>query len=149
MVLFSVARSLQSLAELEKRIQEQSDARQELLERIKIMESKMQHLSKMMEHAHTVTQYRSIYQYHKENPKDKKFDEEYMREIMVYKVAATEILKHYKKLPNTKELLKKLNTLDQKKSKLLSDYSNSKSALDKLFAIRRNFKTFHEITLDR
>ncbi len=103
----------QSLAQLEKSIQKKAKARQDLSDKIKMTESSMSYLSKMMEHTHTVTKYRKFYKYHKENPKDKHFENEYSAELAVYKVAAMEILKLYKKLPNTKEILKKLDELNE------------------------------------
>lgn len=140
---------LDSLAQLEQIIQKQSDSRQELLEKIKVIETKMDHLSKVMEYAHTIRQYQAIYKYHKENPKDREFEDEYFREIALYKATASEVLKHYKKLPKTKEILEMLNDLDKQKLRLMSEYKDSKTELEKLFAIRKNIKTFNENTLER
>ena len=102
-----------------------------------------------MEYAHTIRQYQAIYKYHKENPKDREFEDEYFREIALYKAAASEVLKHYKKLPKTKEILEMLNDLDKQKSGIMSEYKDSKTELEKLFAIRKNIKTFNENTLER
>jgi len=140
---------IKSLTQLEKSIQEKADARQDLSGKIKVIESKMSHLSNMMEHAHTITKYREIYKYHKENPKDKHFENEYSAELAVYKVATNEILKHYKKLPNTKEILKELDKLNEEKSKLMPEYTAIKSDMDKLFTLQKNYKTFKQNDLER
>ena len=109
----------------------------------------MSHLSEMMEHAYTVTKYREIYKYHKENPNDKNFENEYSRELAVYKVAATEILKHYKKLPNTKELLAEIDGLQEKKNTLMQEYSESKDMLNDLYLIRKNFDQYMGKEIER
>lgn len=87
--------------------------------------------------------------HHKENLKDKHFENEYSRELAVYKVAAIEVLKHYKKLPNTKEILKELNELNEEKSKLMAEYTAIKSDIDKLFTLQKNYKTFKQNDLER
>ncbi|MHC5791988.1 hypothetical protein ACYT6H_10370, partial [Streptococcus pyogenes] len=74
-------------------IQKGADKRQELQEKIKIIDDKSAQLSLVMEHAHTIKQFKEIYKYYKENPTDKQFENEYSREIALYKVAATELLK--------------------------------------------------------
>lgn len=99
-------KGIRSLSQLEKSIQEKAVARQDLNDNIKVIESKMNHLSKIMEHAHTVIKYREIYKYHKENPRDKHFENESSTELAFYKVTATEILKYYKKLLKPRKSLK-------------------------------------------
>ena len=44
-------------------------------------------------------------------------------ELSLYKIAAKEILKNYKKLPNTKEILSSLDKLQGKKNALMQEYS--------------------------
>lgn len=85
----------------------------------------------------------------KENPKDKEFENEYSRELAVYKVAATEILKHNKKLPNTKELLEEIDSLQEKKNTLMKEYSESKNMMNELFLIRKNFKQYMGKEMER
>ncbi|OXZ26352.1 hypothetical protein B9N49_09615 [Finegoldia magna] len=58
-----------------------------------------------------MNKYHEIYKYHKKNPEDTQFADEYHSELSVYKIAAKEILENYKKLPNTKEILTKLDEL--------------------------------------
>lgn len=140
---------IKSIAELDRLIQKRADIRQETTEKIKEIDTKMSHLSEMMEHAYTVTKHREFYKYHKENPNDKNFENEYSRELAVYKVAATEILKHYKKLPNTKELLVEIDGLQEKKNTLMKEYSESKDMLNDLYLIRKNFEQYMGKEIER
>ena len=98
-------------------IQERANKRQELQEKIKLIDDKSDQLATVMEHAHTIKQFKEIYKYHKDNPNDKQFENEYSREIALYKVAATDLLETYKKLPDTKELLNELDSIQEKKKK--------------------------------
>lgn len=148
-VLLLRENGIKSVAQLDKLIQEKADTRQELTEKIKGIDSKISHLSEMMEHAYTVTKYREIYRYHKENPDDKHFENEYRSELAVYKVAATEILKHYKKLPNTKEFLEKIDNLQEKKNTLMQEYSESKNMMSDLYKIRKNFESYMGKEMER
>jgi FtsZ-binding cell division protein ZapB len=102
-----------------------------------------------MEHAHTIKQFKEIYKYYKENPTDKQFENEYSREIALYKVAATELLKTYKQLPDTKEILAELDTLQEKKNTLMQEYSESKTNMDDLFTIRKNFEQYMGKEMER
>ena len=148
-VLLLRENGINSVAALDKLIQEKADLRQNLTEQIKDIDNRTSHLSDMMEHAHTLAKYREIYKYHKENPKDKEFENEYSRELAVYKVAATEILKHYKKLPNTKELLEEIDSLQEKKNTLMKEYSESKIMMNDLFLIRKNFEQYMGKEMER
>ena len=85
----------------------------------KSIEAEMKSLSRDMENVNTINKYREIYKYHKKNPNDKQFADEYYSELSVYKIAAKEILENYKKLPNTKEILTKLDKLQEKKNTLM------------------------------
>lgn len=93
----------------------------------------MIHLSETIENAHIISKHLEIYKYHKENTEDELFSNEYANEIALCKVAATEMLKHYKKLPNIKETLAKLNLLQEKKEYSYGKYSASKDIMDNLF----------------
>lgn len=89
----------------------------------------MKSLSQDMEN---INKYREIYKYHKKNPNDKQFAEEYYSELSVYKIAAKEILENYKKLPNTKEILTRLDELQEKKNTLMQEYSLNKEQFSDL-----------------
>lgn len=104
-----------SITQLNELIKKSVDDRQNLLDKIKKIETEMKSLSQDMEN---INKYREIYKYHKKNPNDKQFAEEYYSELSVYKIAAKEILENYKKLPNTKEILTRLDELQEKRTPL-------------------------------
>ena len=109
----------------------------------------MKSLSQDMENVNTINKYREIYKYHKKNPEDKQFAEEYYSELSVYKIAAKEILENYKKLPNTKEILSNLDKLQEKKNTLMQEYSSSKSTMDELYKIRKNYGIYMGKEMER
>ena len=41
--------------------------------------------------------------------------------------------------PNTKDILTELNKLQEKKNTLIQEYSSSKSTMDELYKIRKNY----------
>lgn len=141
-VIFLREQGIKSVAQLDVFIQKGADKRQELQDKIKLIDDKSDYLSLVMEHAHTIKQFKEIYKYHKENPSDTQFENEYSREISLYKVAATNLLETYKKLPDTREILAELDSLQEKKNTLMKEYSDSKTNMDDLFTVRKNFEQY-------
>ena len=139
---------INSITQLDDLIKKSADDRQDLLDKIKNIETKMKSLSQDMENINTINKYREIYKYHKKNPEDKQFADEYYSEISVYKIAAKEILENYKKLPNTEEILTKLDKLQEKKNTLMQEYSLNKEQFSDLVQYRKSYKIFfnEEIT---
>ena len=84
-----------------------------------------------------------MYKYPK-NHEDRQFSEEYYSELSVYKIAAKEILENYKKLPNTKEILSKLDKLQEKKNTLIQEYSLNKEQFSDLVQHRLTIKIVME-----
>ena len=117
---------INSITQLDDLIKKSADDRQDLLHKIKNIETKMKSLSQDMENINTINKYREIYKYHKKNLEDKQFAEEYYSELSVYKIAAKEILENYKKLPKTKEILSNLDKLQEKKNNFLTLFSIGK-----------------------
>ena len=64
-------------------------------------------------------------------------------------MAATDLLKTYKKLPDTKEILNELDALQEKKNTLMKEYSESKTNIDDLFIIRKNFEQYMGKEMER
>ena len=120
-------KGINSITQLDDLIKKSADDRQDLLDKIKNIETKMKSLSQDMENINTINKYREIYKYHKKNPEDKQFAEEYYSELSVYKIAAKEILENYKKLPKTKEILSNLDKLQEKKNNFLTLFSIGKT----------------------
>ena len=118
---------INSITQLDDLIKKSADDRQDLLHKIKNIETKMKSLSQDMENINTINKYREIYKYHKKNLEDKQFAEEYYSELSVYKIAAKEILENYKKLPKTKEILSNLDKLQEKKNNFLTLFSIGKT----------------------
>ena len=118
---------INSITQLDDLIKKSADDRQELLDKIKNIETKMKSLSQDMENINTINKYREIYKYHKKNLEDKQFAEEYYSELSVYKIAAKEILENYKKLPKTKEILSNLDKFQEKKNNFLTLFSIGKT----------------------
>ena len=119
------------------------------LDKIKKIETEMKNLSQDMENINTINKYREIYKYHKKNPEDKQFAEEYYSELSVYKIAAKEILERYKKLPNTKEILYKLDELQEKKNTLMQEYSLNKEQFSDLVQYRKNYENYYGKEVER
>ena len=120
---------INSITQLDDLIKKSADDRQDLLDKIKKIETEMKSLSQDMEN---INKYREIYKYHKKNPEDTQFTDEYYSELFVYKIAAKEILENYKKLPNTKEILTRLDELQEKKNTLMQEYSLNKEQFSDL-----------------
>ena len=118
---------INSITQLDDLIKKSADDRQDLLDKLKNIETKMKSLSQDMENINTINKYREIYKYHKKNLEDKQFAEEYYSELSVYKIAAKEILENYKKLPKTKEILSNLDKLQEKKNNFLTLFSIGKT----------------------
>ena len=75
----------------------------------------MQELSATMEQVHTVKKYRQYYKEYKANPSDKTFFEEYKVQITLYENALSELKKSYSKLPDSNDILSKLDKLQEKR----------------------------------
>ena len=140
---------INSITQLDDLIKKSADDRQDLLDKIKKIETEMKSLSQDMENINTINKYREIYKYHKKNPNDKQFSEEYYSELSVYKIAAKEILENYKKLPNTKEVLTKLDKLQEKKNTLIQEYSLNKQQFSDLVQYRKNYENYYGKEVER
>ena len=142
-------RRINSITQLDDLIKKSADDRQDLLDKIKKIETEMKSLSQDMENINTINKYREIYKYHKKNPEDKQFAEKYYSELSVYKIAAKEILENYKKLPNTKEILSKLDELQEKKNTLMQEYSLNKEQFSDLVQYRKNYENYYGKEVER
>ena len=139
---------INSITQLDDLIKKSADDRQVLLDKIKKIETEMKSLSQDMENINTVNKYREIYKYHKKNPGDKQFADEYYSELFLYKIAAKEILENYKKLPNKKEILSSLDKL-QEKNTLMQEYSLNKEQFSDLVQFRKNYENYYGIEVER
>ncbi len=148
-VLFMREKGFKSLKELDKFIQDSADKRQDLQDKIKVIDKEMEQLSDTMEQIHIVSKYREHYKHHKNNPDDTHFSNEYSAELTLYKTAANEILKTYEKLPKSKDILAKLDELQEKKNTLMDEYSSIKTDMDELYQIAKNYETYMNKEIER
>ena len=138
-VIYIREHGIKFVKQLDEYIQTVADKRQNIQEKIKAIDKEMQKLSTTMEQVHTVKKYRACYKEYNSNPSDKAFFEEYKAQITLYENVLSELKKSYSKLPNSKDILAKLNKLQEKKNTLMQEYSSTKSTLDELYQIRKNY----------
>lgn len=148
-VIFLREQGIKSVKQLDEYIQKAAYERQDLQDKIKTIDKEMEELSATMEQVHTVKKYRQYYKEYKANPSDKAFFEEYKAQITLYENALSELKKTYSKLPNSKDILDKLDKLQEKKNTLMQDYSSSKSTMDELYQIRKNYGIYMGKEMER
>jgi len=148
-VIFLREQGIKSVKQLDEYIQKAADERQNLQDKIKVIDKVMQELSATMEQVHTVKKYRAYYKEYKANPSDKSFFKEYKAQITLYENALSELKKSYSKLPNSKDILAELDKLQEKKNTLMQDYSSSKSTMDELYKIRKNYGIYMGKEMER
>lgn len=140
---------IKSVKQLDEYIQKSAEERQCLQDKIKEIDKDMQLLSDTMEQVHTVKKYRAYYKEYKSNPYDKSFFEEHKAEITHYEMALAKLKKSYSKLPNSKDILDKLDKLQEKKNTLMQEYSSTKSTMDELYQIRKNYGIYMGKEMER
>ena len=148
-VIYIREHGIKSVKQLDEYIQTAADERQNIQEKIKAIDKKMQKLSTTMEQVHTVKKHRACYKEYKANPSDKAFFEEYKAQITLYENALSELKKSYSKLPNSNDILNRLDKLQEKKNILMQEYSSSKSTMDELYKIRKNYGIYMGKEMER
>ncbi len=148
-IIFLREQGIKSVKQLDEYIQKSADERQNLQDKIKVIDKEMQELSATMEQVHTVKKYRQYYKEYKASPSDKAFFEEYKAQITLYENALSELKKSYSKLPNSKGILDRLDKLQEKKNTLMQEYSSSKSIMDELYKIRKNYGIYMGKEMER
>lgn len=141
-VLSMREKGFQSLSQLDNYIKKSADKRQNLQEKIKKLEGKIETLSRSMEQVHTVNKYRQIYQEYKKNPGDKDFVREHKPEILLYENALEALKKSYSKMPNSKQIFEELEKSNKKKNTLMQEYSSAKTEMIELYQIRKNYEEY-------
>ena len=148
-VIFLREQGIKSVKQLDDYIQKAADKRQDLQDNIKTIDKKMQELSATMEQIYTVKKYRQYYKEYTANPSDTVFFEEYKAQITLYENALSELKKSYFKLPNSKDILAELDKLQEKKNTLMQEYSSTKSTMDELYQIRKNYGIYMGKEMER
>ena len=148
-VIFLREQGIKSVKQLDEYIQKAADERQNLQDKIKVIDKEMLLLSATMEQVNTVKKYRAYYKEYKANSSDKSFFEEYKAQITLYENALSELKKSYSMLPDSKDILSKLDKLQEKKNTLMQEYSSSKSTMDELYKIRKNYGIYMGKEMER
>ncbi|MBS4883492.1 MAG: relaxase/mobilization nuclease domain-containing protein [Amedibacillus dolichus] len=148
-VILMRGKGIKTLSELDSFIQSNADKRQELQDKIKILDKDISNLSITMEQVHIVKMYRQIYLEYRNDTTDKAFYDEHKSEITQYQNSLAELKKSYSKLPDTKDILKHLDLLHKKKNTLMQEYSFTKADMNELYQIRQNYKAFINNDLER
>ena len=148
-VIFLREQGIKSVKQLDEYIQKAADERQKLQDKIKVIDEEMLLLSATMEQVNTVKKYRAYYKEYKANSSDKSFFEEYKAQITLYENALSELKKSYSKLPDSKDILSKLDKLQEKKNTLMQEYSSAKSTMDELYQIRKNYGIYMGKEMER
>ena len=77
------------------------------------------------------------------------FFDEHKSEIARYETDLAELKTSYSKLPDSKDILDKLDTLQEKKNTLMQEYSSTKSTMDELYQIRKNYGIYMGKEMER
>ena len=147
--IFRSYESIKSVKQLDEYIQKAADERQNLQDKIKVIDKEMEQLSTTMEQVHIVKKYRAYYKEYKANTSDRAFFEEYKAQITLYENALSELKKSYSKLPNSRDILSELDKLQEKKNTLMQEYSSSKLTMDELYQIRKNYGIYMGKEMER
>lgn len=148
-VIFIRKHGINSVNQLDEYIRKSAEERQNLQDKIKVIDIEIQKLSATMDKVHTVKKYRAYYKEYKANPSDKAFFEEYKAHITLYENSLSELKKSYSKLPNSKDILAELDKLQEKKNTLMQEYSSSKSTMDELYQTRKNYGIYMDKEMER
>lgn len=140
---------IHSKKELDNYIQKSADERQNILDKIQVIESKMDKLSETMEQVETIRKYREHYKYHKANPDDEKFSKEYSAELKLYTVASKSIMETYDTVPKSKDILAELDQLQEKKNTLIQEYSKSNDLFSELVQYKKNYESYLNKEVER
>lgn len=133
---------LSSSMDLEKKLQDEADKRQEMLNRIKDIEKVMSEVYTTIEEINTMKMNKLIYDTYKEKPEGKDFYNEYKAEIIAYEKAMIVLKKSkYKKL-SVKELSNLYDEYKNKKDALMDDYSNKNTLIYELTQLRKNTEKY-------
>ena len=77
------------------------------------------------------------------------FFDEHKSEIARYETDLAELKTSYSKLPDSKDILDKLDKLQEKKNTLMQEYSSSKSNMDELYKIGKNYGIYMGKEMER
>lgn len=140
---------INSKQELEEQFQKTADERQNVLDQIKNIETSMDKLSETMEQVEIIRKHREHYKYHKANPNDESFAREYSAELKLYTVASKSIIEAYDSVPKSRNIIKELDQLQEKKNTLMKEYSNSNDLFSELVQYKKNYENYMDKEVKR
>ena len=140
---------INSLNEVEQKLQDIALNRQKILSEIKQKEKDMALIYSTIENLNTLSKNKLTYDMYKKNPKDKFYYEEYKAEIIAYETAKKSIdISPYKNL-TTKILSEKYTVLKNEKSTLMNDFSIQDTMLHDLQQAKKNADKYLENSLEK
>ena len=142
-------KGFKSMSQLDEHIKESALKKQNLQDKIKVIDNKISTLSNTMEQIHIIKLYRQIYLEYKKDPSDKAFFEEHKLEITLYQNALSDLKESYSKPPNSKDIIKELDLLHKKKNTLMQEYSSAKSDMKEMYKIRKNYEKYMGRDMER
>ena len=69
--------------------------------------------------------------------------------MALYENYLSDLKKSYSKLPNSKDILKELDSVNEKKNTLMQEYSSAKSDMKELYQIRKNYEKYMGKEMER
>lgn len=127
--------------QLENYIKKQMEHRQNLLDKIKIHDKEIDKLSHNMEDINTVNKYRKLYLSYKNDPKNKDF-KDYQPQLTAYKKALENLKKEYETFPSSKDILERLEQIEEKKENIYKEYSAINTQNSELNLIKNNYEKY-------
>lgn len=140
---------INSKKELENYIKDSFINRQNLLDEMKEIDTRLVHLDKMIEATHTVNKYKKVYAAYVRDKQNPIFKTNYSKEISEYKKALDLLKNNYTKMPNTELLFKKLEKLQEKKNTLYAEYSLINDLNYRLQLLKNNYDKYMNKDLER
>ena len=113
-VVFIREHGIKSVKQLDEYIKKAADERQNLQDKVKVIDIEIQKFFANIDQVHTVKKYRTCNKEYKTTPSDKAFSEEYKAHIALYENSLLDLKKSYSKLPNSKDILAELDELQKK-----------------------------------
>ena len=114
-VVFIREHGIKSVKQLDEYIKKAADERQNLQDKVKVIDIEIQKFFANIDQVHTVKKYRTCNKEYKTTPSDKAFSEEYKAHIALYENSLLDLKKSYSKLPNSKDILAELDKLQEKR----------------------------------
>lgn len=135
---------INSYDELDKKLQEMASQRQDILNKIKQIESSMKEIYSIIENKNILNKNKLVYDMYLNNKDDKDFYEEYKAEIIAYETALKTIKKTNYSTLDINALSDKYMALKEEKGDLMDKYSYQNSIIYDLQNLKKNTDKYIE-----